>query len=464
MYEQLKESNVVELKEAKDKLPSTFWETYSSFANSNGGTIYLGIEEVKNGENKIVGVNNPSNIMKAIFDVANNTNKVSKNILSNDDVKLIEYKSKKIIEIHIRMASYLEKPIYLNANPYLSYVRDGEDDRLMNHNHVLSLLNRASVTSFDMEINKLGIGLEELNAPSLKRYREMFDIANPNNMFKNYDDETFFTLVGVLKKHDDKLIAMNAAVVLFGNLLQIRNIFPNFSLDYIVKNDFDSKWQQRIVSDDLTFSGNVFDFYRLVSNDLNMRLPSPYTLNNDVDVGHKLVYESARELFLNAIFNCDFSLPTGIKIIFDNNRLIIRNSGDMIISLEEAFQGGFSYPRNLGIATIFRNIKLGDKAGTGIPTVLENQKRLKYMSPIYEFNNVLLFVEVTLFFQNALDELEEQIIQLLKEHKNGLSLNSLKDLMSIGKYRLNNYLNNLLEKGLIKTNGKETKGKLFLLK
>ena len=32
------------------------------------------------------------------------------------------------------------------------------------------------------------------------------------------------------------------------------------------------------------------------------------------------------------------------------------------------------------------------------------------------------------------------INQLLKEHKDGLSLNSLKDLMSIGKYRLNNYL------------------------
>lgn len=145
-----------------------------------------------------------------------------------------------------------------------------------------------------------------------------------------------------------------------------------------------------------------------------MRLPLPYVLNNDVDVGHKLVYESARELFLNAIFNCDFSLSTGIKIILENNKLIIRNGGDMIISLNEAFQGGFSYPRNLGIKAIFRNIKLGDKAGTGIPTILENQKRLKYMSPIYDFNNVLLYVKVTLFFQNALDEKEEKNYPIIK--------------------------------------------------
>lgn len=59
---------------------------------------------------------------------------------------------------------------------------------------------------------------------------------------------------------------------------------------------------------------------------------------------------------------------------------------------------------------------------------------------------------------------KKKIIQLLKEYNDGLSLTSLQDLIGIGKYRLNNYLNNLLEKGLIKTNGKETKGKLFLLK
>lgn len=40
----LKEDVNIELKEASNKVPDGFYETYSSFANTHGGTIYLGIK------------------------------------------------------------------------------------------------------------------------------------------------------------------------------------------------------------------------------------------------------------------------------------------------------------------------------------------------------------------------------------------------------------------------------------
>ena len=58
------ESIEVECKKASNSLPKSVWETYSSFANTNGGTIYLGVEEQKDKNNKfiITGVDNPEKI------------------------------------------------------------------------------------------------------------------------------------------------------------------------------------------------------------------------------------------------------------------------------------------------------------------------------------------------------------------------------------------------------------------
>lgn len=40
-----KESGEVEFKSARGGFPGSFWETYSSFANSNGGVVIFGVRE-----------------------------------------------------------------------------------------------------------------------------------------------------------------------------------------------------------------------------------------------------------------------------------------------------------------------------------------------------------------------------------------------------------------------------------
>jgi predicted HTH transcriptional regulator len=52
---QQKENHLVEVKTASGGIPASFWESYSAFANTDGGTILLGISETESGL-KIVGV------------------------------------------------------------------------------------------------------------------------------------------------------------------------------------------------------------------------------------------------------------------------------------------------------------------------------------------------------------------------------------------------------------------------
>lgn len=39
------ESTEVEFKSARGGIPASLWESYSAFANTNGGTIILGVQE-----------------------------------------------------------------------------------------------------------------------------------------------------------------------------------------------------------------------------------------------------------------------------------------------------------------------------------------------------------------------------------------------------------------------------------
>jgi predicted HTH transcriptional regulator len=104
----LREDYDIEFKTAagqsgKGELPKSFWETYSAMANSYGGYIYLGVKENKKKEPVFVGIRNPEQVKKELCDSLNNTQKVSSNVLSEDDIVTgIEKQSKHKIQSRVK--------------------------------------------------------------------------------------------------------------------------------------------------------------------------------------------------------------------------------------------------------------------------------------------------------------------------------------------------------------------------
>ena len=69
-----------ECKVASGGLPDSLWESYSAFANTDGGVILFGVKEV-DGKFSITGVPNAAALIKRFWDCVNNREKVSVNIL-----------------------------------------------------------------------------------------------------------------------------------------------------------------------------------------------------------------------------------------------------------------------------------------------------------------------------------------------------------------------------------------------
>ena len=57
-----KENNRLEAKRASGGLPQSIWQTYSAFANTNGGVILLGVDETADKRLNVVGLENPGSL------------------------------------------------------------------------------------------------------------------------------------------------------------------------------------------------------------------------------------------------------------------------------------------------------------------------------------------------------------------------------------------------------------------
>lgn len=130
-YYSLSDSQTEEVKTCLDHLSPSLYETYSSFCNTKGGTIYLGITE-KKAKNIIVGVKNVSELKKEFVNAIHNKAKVSVAVGGDEIWQEYLVDGKTIVAITIPEAPLSLKPVYLNGNPAFSYIRGADGDFLAN--------------------------------------------------------------------------------------------------------------------------------------------------------------------------------------------------------------------------------------------------------------------------------------------------------------------------------------------
>lgn len=141
--EKYKENNRIEAKKATGGLPVSLWETYSAFANTLGGVILLGVEEHEDKSLHPVDLPDPQWLLSDFYDVLNDRRRVSRNILSDKDVRIVETEGKRIIVINVPRIKKGEEPIYLGGSIYTgTYKRSGDGDYKCSVEEVARMLRR----------------------------------------------------------------------------------------------------------------------------------------------------------------------------------------------------------------------------------------------------------------------------------------------------------------------------------
>jgi predicted HTH transcriptional regulator len=127
--ENYRENNRIEAKEALGGLPESIWETYSAFANAEGGIILLGVEELPDKSLHALNILDPLWLLEDFFTVLTDPTRVSANILTPEDTRIHTVEGKTIISITVPAANPSQRPVYIGDDPYRgSYRRCGEGD------------------------------------------------------------------------------------------------------------------------------------------------------------------------------------------------------------------------------------------------------------------------------------------------------------------------------------------------
>ena len=132
---------------------------------------------------------------------------------------------------------------------------------------------------------------------------------------------------------------------------------------------------------DGTWSGNLYDFYRLAIQRLFRDLKVPFRLEGDEREDDTPVHKALCEALVNAIIHADYAASAAIVVIKAPDYFSFRNPGKMRIPVSEALEGGHSDCRNRNLQRMFSLIGLGEQAGSGIPRMLENWKSQHYRLP-----------------------------------------------------------------------------------
>ena len=467
IYKLLSEGERVtlECKKAMKGVPSSLWDTYSAFANTYGGTILLGVVEHMNEHDnakrfEIVGVEDADKIRKDLWNTVNSREKVNINLLCDDDIQTIDIDGKNIIAINVPRADYTFRPVYINNNLTKgTFKRNHEGDYHCTEQELKMMLRDANEAGNDGMLLEY-YTMNDVDVPTLERYRKMFQTLHPEHQWNSYDDKEFLMNFGGYAKDrrtGEEGLTM-AGLLMFGKGLPVRERFDNLRMDYIDKSNLigDQRYSDRLTYDG-TWENNLFNFIRIVIPKLTRDLPRPFSMDGVIRTDDTLQAKAIREAVTNMIIHSDFMLNGILKVEKYDDCFVLTNPGLLKLPIEQIYRGGESKARNQRMQNMFRMIGYGENLGSGFPLILNAWNEKHWLKPELLEQPDLMQVKLTLHILNepinepineAITERQKAILSLILQkplsnrdelaEKTGLSLATIKREITI--LRKNGYI------------------------
>ena len=436
------EKYFIELKKAQE-LPNAFWETYSSFCNTSGGIIVLGVVEGMP-QNDIQGVGNVSKTITSLWDQLSNKTKVSFRNITNEDVT--EYKlddDKTVILVNVKEAPEGMKPVYINDKLENTWIRTGDGDRRATKEEIATFMRNAQPSQDDVVLDVFG--MDDLDSDSVLSFKERVNKRYPKKKFLEMNNESFLIEIGgAIKDRITGEFKLKRGTLLFlGKVNSIREVYPHYHVDYFNRRGNNSRWLDRITDDEPSdYEMNLYNFYTITQAKISILLKESFELDQyQLRIPFSDFDETVRECLVNCIAHADYvqGYPS-IKVeVFDGWFKFV-NPGKMLVSTQQFFMGGDSRPRNEIVMKYFRWLGASERQGYGGPLIFKTAIKNDFRRPeiISDIEHTELKIWNIDLVDSYSDLTDDEKIALRYFVKNGAdkSLREIAPTLGLTEYRL----------------------------
>lgn len=420
------ESETVELKEI---YTPDLKKEIIAFANTSGGSIYIGVQD----DSKIIGVDNPDFVMQQISNSLRDS--IRPDILMFTNIDLLIEDNKNIIKITINQG--IKKPYYLKEKglkPTGVYVRNGTTSAPASEDAIRMMIKISDGESFETNRSLL----QELTFNSTLQEMRKRDLEFTEIQMKN---------LGVISTDD-----------IYTNMGLLISDQCKHSIKFAVFQGTD----KLIFKDRKELTGSIFNQLSEAYRTIDFYNGTKATFHDLLRTDDRDYPEDAvRESLLNAIIHRDYAFSGSTYINLYSDRLEIISLGGLVSGLSiEAVMMGASQPRNEKLANLFYRMKLIEAYGTGISKIMSSYKGLNKQPKFENVEGAFRVVLPNIHAQTLYTESVKYtpIMNLFEKRKEIVRADVEKSL-NIGTTYAINLLREMLDKDLIakKGSGKNTK-------
>ncbi len=467
--------STLECKKAEGGIPNSLFETYSAFANTNGGIILLGVQENMTERERskhftIVGIKNADKMCNDLWKIFHSQEKVNINLLKNEDIEIIKLEDKNIIAIKVPRADCNMRPIYINNNMSHGTLMRNNDGDFHCSERIIKMMVRDSYEDGNDRLFLEYYTMDDIDIPSLEKYRIQFRIDNNGHVWNTLNHKDFLTQLGgyTINKEEGKEGLTMAGLLMFGKGFPVREHFDTIRMDYIDKSNLigDQRYSDRLTYDG-TWENNLYNFISMVIPRITRDLPRPFHMEGIIRQDDTLQHKAVREAFINMIIHADFMMNGLLRVEKYDDRLEFTNPGLLKLPLDKIYAGGESKARNIRIQKMLRMIGFGENIGSGFPLILRAWDEKKWSKPELIEERELMQVKLVLNMNitkeigknigKELSERQKVILGYIKENKT-ITILEMSQKAQVTTRTIERTLNELVKRGILLREGGRKKG------